>query len=58
LECELKAKAPRSLSITTLSTGALLGKLKEHKLEMNKLKEQENKDRKARGLALKTVTLR
>jgi len=36
-----------------LTTVALFGKLREHELEMNKLKEQENGDRKDRGLALK-----
>ena len=39
-----------------MTTIALFGKPREHELEMNKLKEQENEDRKARGLVLKTTT--
>jgi len=37
-----------------LSTIALFGKLREHEIEMNRLKEQENGERKARSIALKT----
>ena len=43
--------------ITTLSTTAIFGKLREHEIEMNRLKEQENVERKARSIALKTVAL-
>jgi len=46
-----------SRDLTTLSSTALFGKLREHQLEMNRLKEQENGDKKARGIALKTVAL-
>ena len=43
--------------LTTLSTAALFGKLKEHEIEMNWLKVQENGERKARSIALKIAAL-
>ena len=44
-----------SRDLTTLSTAVLFGKLREHEIEMNQLKEQENRERKARSTALKTA---
>jgi len=41
--------------LTTLTTTEPFGKLREHKLEMNKLKEQENGEGKARRLTIKIV---
>ena len=41
--------------LSTLSTAALFGKLREHELEMNRLKEQENGEKKVRSIALKTA---
>ena len=46
-----------SRDLTTLSTTALFGKLREHEIEMNRFKEQENGERKARSIALKTATV-
>jgi len=46
-----------TIDLTTLSTVALFGKLREHEIKMNQLKEQENRERKARSIALKTATL-
>jgi len=43
--------------LSTLSTIALLGKLRENELEMNQFKEQENGEKKARSIALKTAAL-
>jgi len=43
--------------LTTWSTSALFGKLKDHELEMNRFKEQEIGERKARGIALKIIAL-
>ena len=40
-----------------MSTAALFGKLKEHEIEMNWLKVQENGERKARSIALKIAAL-
>jgi len=40
--------------LTTLTTAALFGKLREHKLEMTRLKEMETVEKKSRSLALKT----
>jgi len=41
--------------LSTLSTTALFGKLREHELEMNRFKEQENGERKSRSIAPKTA---
>ena len=38
-----------------MSTTALFGKLKEHEIELKRLKEQENVEKKAKGIALKTT---
>ena len=43
--------------LTTLSTTAIFGKLREHEIEMNRLKEQKNGERKARSISLKTTAL-
>jgi len=43
--------------LTTWSTTALFGKLREHDLETNRFKELENGERKARGITLKTTAL-
>jgi len=40
--------------LTTLTTAALFGKLREHELEMNRLNEIESGDRKMKSVALKT----
>jgi len=40
--------------LTTLTTAALFGKLKEHELEMTKLNEMESAEKKSRSLALKS----
>ena len=40
--------------LTTLTTAALFGKLREHELEMTRLKEMETIEKKSRSLALKT----
>jgi len=47
----------KSRDLTTLSTTALFEKLREHEIEMNRLKEQQNRDRKARSIALKTAAV-
>jgi len=47
----------KTRDLTTLSSTALFGKLREHELEMNRFKDQENGDRKVRSIALKTTTL-
>jgi len=44
-------------NITTLSTTALFGKLREHELEMNRFKKQKIGERKIRGIALETATI-
>jgi len=41
--------------LTTLAITVLYDKLREHDLEMNRLKEKENKDRKVTGLTLKSA---
>ena len=41
--------------LTSMSTTSLFGKLREHKLEMNRLFVQENEDKHNKGIALKTV---
>jgi len=43
--------------LTTLSTVVMFGKLREHKLEMNRFKEQENEERKVRSITLKIIAL-
>jgi len=43
--------------LTTLTTVALFGKLREHELEMIRLKEMETVEKKTRSLALKTRTV-
>jgi len=40
--------------LTTLTTAALFGKLREHELEMTRLKEMESAEKKSRSLALKS----
>jgi len=40
--------------LTTLTTAALLGKLREHELEMTRLNEMESAEKKSRSLALKS----
>ena len=40
--------------LTTLTTATLIGKVREHELEMITLKEMETMDRKTRSLALNT----
>jgi len=40
--------------LTTLTTATLFGKLREHELEMTRLKEMETVEEKNRSLALKT----
>ena len=63
LKCLDRAWQPKvtaiteSRDLTTLSTVALFGKHREHKIEMNQLKEQENGERKARSIALKTAVV-
>jgi len=42
--------------LTTLTTAALFGKLREHELEMIRLKEMETVEKKTKSLALKTRT--
>jgi len=42
--------------LTTITTTTLFGKLREHELEMTKLKEMETIEKKSRSLALKTKT--
>ena len=42
-----------SRDLSKLSTAALFGKLMDHELELNRLKEQETMERKPKGLALK-----
>jgi len=44
-------------NVTMLSTTTLFGKLREYELDMNKFKEQENGERKASGITLKTAAL-
>jgi len=43
-----------SRDLTTLTTAALFGKLREHELEMTRLKEMESAEKKTRSLALKS----
>jgi len=43
-----------SRDLRTLTTTALFGKLREHELEMMRLKEMESAEKKTRGLALKS----
>ena len=40
--------------LTTLTTAALFGKLREHELDMTRFKEMESVEKKSRSLALKT----
>jgi len=42
--------------LTTLTTAALFGKLREHELEIIRLKEMETVNKKTKSLALKTRT--
>jgi len=44
--------------LTTLTTTALFGKLREHELEMNRLNEQKQGERKQKGVALKSAVQR
>jgi len=44
-----------SKNLTTLTTTSLFGKLREHKLEMNRLNDQENKEKHVKGIALKAA---
>jgi len=46
-----------TMNLTPLSTAALFGKIREHELEMNRFKEKENGERKARGITLKNAIL-
>ena len=63
LKCLDRSWQPKVMTIsemrdfTTLSIAALFRKLREHELEMNRFKEQEIGERKARGNALKTAAL-
>ena len=43
--------------LTTLTTTALFGKLREHELEMIRLKEMETVEKKTKSLTLKTRTV-
>jgi len=43
-----------SKDLTTLTTATLFGKLREHELEMTRLKEMESAEKKTRSLALKS----
>ena len=43
-----------SKDLTTLTTAALFGKLREHELEMTRLKEMESVEKKTRSLTLKS----
>jgi len=43
-----------SRDLTTLTTAALFGKLREHELEMTRLKEMESVEKKTRSLTLKS----
>ena len=43
-----------SKDLTTLTTAAVFGKLREHELEMTRLKEMESAEKKTRSLALKS----
>jgi len=43
-----------SRDLSKLSTTAHFGKLREHELEFNRLKEQESLERKTKSIALKT----
>ena len=45
----------KSRDLTSLTTASLLGKLKEHELEINRLNIQESEDKHVRNIALKTV---
>ena len=45
----------KSKDLTTLTTTSLFGKLREHKLEMNRLNDQEHEEKHVRGIALKVV---
>jgi len=44
----------KTRDLTTLTTATLFGKLREHELEMIRLKEMETVEKKSRSLALKT----
>jgi len=63
LKCLDRSSQPKVTTIletrdlTILSKTALFGKLREHELEMNRFKEQENGERKAGSIALKTASL-
>jgi len=39
-----------------MTTIALFGKLREHKIEMHRLNEQESSEKKVKNIALKTIT--
>ena len=47
-------KISETRDLTTLTIAALFGKLREHELEMRRLKEIETVEKKSRSLALKT----
>jgi len=44
-----------SKDLTTLTTTSLFGKLREHKLEMNRLNDQEHEEKHVRNIALKAT---
>ena len=43
----------KSKDLTTLTTASLFGKLREHEFEMNRLNDQENKEKHVKNIALK-----
>jgi len=45
----------KTRDLTTLTTAALFGKLREHELEMNRLNKQEHGERKQKGITLKST---
>jgi len=44
-----------SKDLTTLNTASLFGKLREHELKMNRLNDQENKEKHVKRIALKVT---
>jgi len=47
----------KSKDLSKLSTAALFGKLREHEMELNRLREQESSEKKVKSIALKTSVL-
>ena len=61
LKCLYRSWQPKvtaiseSKDLTSMTAASLFGKLKEHKLEMNRLVVQESKDKHSKGIALKVA---